>query len=76
MLTQNSWKFTIVDNGIGIDLHFHKRIFRMFQRLHSDEDYPGVGLTFAEKIVTQHGGKIWCESELGKGAKFSFTIPH
>jgi len=68
------WQFDVKDCGIGIAPIFHDRIFTLFQRLHSDE-YPGtgIGLAMCRRIVEVHGGKIWVESQEGKGASFSFT---
>jgi two-component system CheB/CheR fusion protein len=75
--SNQDWLISIKDNGIGIEPQYHEAVFELFNRLHSTTDYTGtgIGLAVCKKIIEIHGGKIWVQSDLYKGAEFIFTLP-
>jgi signal transduction histidine kinase len=73
----NGWRFTVADTGLGIPPEDSERVFRMFERLHGENEYggTGIGLPICRRIVERHGGRIWCEPRAVGGTAFHFTLP-
>ena len=72
--TPTHWEFSVKDNGVGIPKEYHEKIFQIFQSIGNNERTTGIGLSIVKKIIDRYEGRVWLESEIGKGTTFYFTL--